>query len=440
MEAVRHTANPKFGGVVFRRTSPQITNEGGLWDASMGIYPAIGAVPQRTTLTWRFPSGSKIKFGHLQYEQNVLNWQGSEIAFIGFDELTHFTESQFFYMLSRNRSTCGVRPYIRATTNPAPGWVKSFLAPWLDKAYPNPAASGEMRWFRRREGQIIWVDEHDLDSDGHAPKSVTFIRSTVYDNKILLSVNPEYLTNLKSLPLVEQARLLHGDWDVFEGAFFSEWSETRHTEFPIPPPRHWQFFGGLDWGYAKPFCFLLAAADETGCVHIIDEVYKAGLENNEQANAVVACLHKWGLKPTDVLIAADPAMWAKKRQGESIGKADIEDFWSAGLRCVEANNNRRHGWSRVREFLHADNMLKVFKGNCPNLIRTMPLCVFDDLDPEDMDTTGDDHSEDALRYLLMTRPRPSVAPASAQDAQARHDEQIRLLMTNYTEQQEINHW
>ena len=110
-----------------------IRAEGGLWDASKSIYSLIDAAyPRDSRLEWVFPSNVKLKFSHLEYEKNIYDWQGSEIPFIGFDELTHFTSSMFFYLLSRNRSTCGVKPYIRATCNPDPdSWVADLIAWWI---------------------------------------------------------------------------------------------------------------------------------------------------------------------------------------------------------------------------------------------------------------------------------------------------------------------
>lgn len=230
MEAIRHIGNPDFGTVIFRRTSPQIRNEGGLWDESMKLYPLLGAEPRETTLEWNFPSGARIKFAHLQYEVDKLAWQGAQIPLLGFDELTHFTESQFFYLLSRNRSTCGIRPYVRATTNPdANSWVKGFLAPWLDKDHKQPAKSGEVRWFIRDGGLITWVPASTLDA-----KSVTFVRASIFDNRILLAKDPGYLANLKALSVVDRARLLEGDWDiVIDGNMFKrEWFEVVKS----PPP------------------------------------------------------------------------------------------------------------------------------------------------------------------------------------------------------------
>jgi predicted phage terminase large subunit-like protein len=231
IEPLRHVALNDFYCVIFRRTSPEITNPGGLWDESYKLYPMLKAKPRQTDLKWTFPSGSSIRFAHMEHEKDAHNWQGSQIPLIQFDELTHFTESQFFYLLSRNRSLSGVKPYVRATCNPdATSWVKDFLAPWLDKTYPFHAASGEILYMVRDNGIIHWYRtqeeaeaEHstlwnDVIRPEHVIKSVTFIAATIYDNKILLKENPEYLGNLMALPAVERARLLDGDWDALPEA------------------------------------------------------------------------------------------------------------------------------------------------------------------------------------------------------------------------------
>lgn len=233
IDAIRYAVYkpvPGYGAVIFRRTSPQITQQGGLWDESGKFYAALGGISKQTRLEWVWPHlNTKVRFAHMQYESDRFNWQGSQIAYIGFDELTHFTEDQFFYMLSRNRSMCGVRPRIRATTNPdADSWVKRFLAPWVDETFPDPAQSGEVRYFLRDGGQITWLPSGQAYPDA---KSVTFVSSTIYDNKIFLASNPEYLLNLKSLPLVERQRLLHGDWTIKPSGnkFKRHWFEIIDT-------------------------------------------------------------------------------------------------------------------------------------------------------------------------------------------------------------------
>ena len=185
--------------------------------------------------------------------------------------------------------------------------------------------------------------------------------------------------------------------------------DGKHVCLPFDIPSHWTPIEGLDWGYRAPFCHLIGFIDEAGRVVIVDEVYEPRLLNSEQAEAVVRKKAQHGV-PKSSMIACDPAMWAKKVRADGIGRADIEDFWSAGLACVEANNNRAHGFSNLRSYLGADTGLRIFKGRCPNLIRSMTLAVFSKKKPEDLDDDADippGHMDAVatLRYMLMTRPR-----------------------------------
>jgi predicted phage terminase large subunit-like protein len=220
LEPTRHLAVPEFSAVLFRQTSPQIRNPGGLWDESLKVYPHVEGQPREYALEWSFPRGAKVKFAHLQHENDKLDWQGAQIPLIGFDELTHFSESQFFYMLSRNRSLCGVRPYVRATTNPdADSWVAQFINWWIDQetGYPVPDRAGVLRWFVRVHDTMVWADSTEELAAKHPdlfPKSVTFIPASIHDNPKLLTANPEYLANLMALPLVERERLLGGNWKI----------------------------------------------------------------------------------------------------------------------------------------------------------------------------------------------------------------------------------
>lgn len=229
MEPLRHIHNPGFGAVIFRRTYPEITAEGSLWDESMQIYPLFRARPILGRLKWVFPSGAEVSFAHLQYEKDVHKYQGAQIPLICFDQLEHFSRGQFFYMLSRNRSMCGVRPYVRASCNPhADSWLAEFLAWWIaDDGYADLAREDKLRWFvRGADERLAWADSPRELKESHRalmPKSVTFIPASVYDNKILLASNPEYLANLMALPLVDRERLLGdarrgGNWKVREEA------------------------------------------------------------------------------------------------------------------------------------------------------------------------------------------------------------------------------
>jgi predicted phage terminase large subunit-like protein len=223
IEPLRHTDNPKFGAVILRRTIAEITKEGGLWDEASNIYPLLDAIPNKNEHLFTFPSGSKISFGHLQYENDKYSWKSAQIALLEFDQLEMFTESQFFYMLSRNRSASGVAPYVRATCNPEPGWLARFLDWWIDKdGYAIENRSGVIRWMVRHNNVIHWADDKkDLKKQfpDLLPKSVTFILATIYDNKIGMSNDPGYLANLQALSLVDRERLLGdrqrgGNWKI----------------------------------------------------------------------------------------------------------------------------------------------------------------------------------------------------------------------------------
>lgn len=234
LEPLRNIHIKDFGAVIFRRTSPQIRAEGGLWDASSKLYSLVkGSRAKESVLEWGFGDNVKIKFSHLEHQKNIYDWQGSEIPLIGFDELTHFTKKMFFYMLTRNRSTCGVKPYIRATCNPDPdSWVADFIDWWIgEDGYPIPERQGVIRYFMIDRDQYIWgdtrddvikkgwhvleniVEQSEIDPK-HFIKSVTFIGGSIYDNKELLTIDPSYLGNLNAQDEDTKNQLMKGNWKV----------------------------------------------------------------------------------------------------------------------------------------------------------------------------------------------------------------------------------
>lgn len=234
LEALRHKNVKGFNAVFFRRTEKQIRRKGAIWDESKMLFPLAGGQAKDTTLEWFFPSGSSIQFAHLQFDDSVRDWDGAQIALICFDELQHFSEEQFFYMMSRNRSTCGVKPYIRGSCNPDPdSWLARLLEWWIDqdRLLPDgsdnpqyglaiPERSGIIRYFVRDGENLHWADTREELQERYLDvmiKSFTFVRSSVYDNKILLDINPEYLGNLMSQMPVEKARLLDGNWKIKHG-------------------------------------------------------------------------------------------------------------------------------------------------------------------------------------------------------------------------------
>ena len=214
-------------------------NAGGLWDASFELYqkyPGANAIKSPAPY-WKFPSGAKVSFRHLERDESVHKWQGTEICLLEFDELTHFTEKMFFYMLSRNRSTAGIEPYVRCSCNPdADSWVAGFISWWIDQdtGYPLAERSGKIRYMARVNEEIVWGDtpeeviqianeaDYDVEIDENDIKSVAFVASNIYDNQILLKTNKGYLANLKALSIVERERLLYGNWKIkaAKGLFF----------------------------------------------------------------------------------------------------------------------------------------------------------------------------------------------------------------------------
>jgi hypothetical protein len=393
LEPLRHVKNPGFGGVIFRRTSPQITNEGGLWDTAEGIYPLIGAKGLVGSLDWRFPSGANVGMRHLQHESTKYNWQGTQLAYLGFDELPHFSESQFFYLISRMRSVCGVRPYCRATTNPDPGWVKRFLAPWVDKTFPDPAGSGEIRWFLRIKGQLIWARsraELEAQHPGKRPKSVTYVAASVWDNPALLQRDPDYIGNLQALPDVERARLLDGDWDVKrEGLVYPAFGTIVVHPFELPAGRD---CGGIDFGWNHPFCGLAAVLDHDDVLWVHYERYASWQTLPQHAAAL----------PQGIEWAADPCR-PESIAELRIGGHDVVPCVHLGERPILT------GIDMVSERIRT-RRLRVSQ-ECSNLVRESGLYRYDTEKNLELPIDADNHAPDALRYLVTMLDRGrAIAP------------------------------
>lgn len=178
---------------------------------------------------------------HYITESGIIN----KNCYLGFDELTHFTESQFFYLVSRNRSTCGIRPYIRATCNPDAGsWVATFIQWWIgDDGLPIAERSGKLRYFvRDEEDSLTWGDSREElierfpQYDASQILSVTFVPATLDDNPALTNKDPGYRAKLLAMPRIERLRLLGGNWKVSEGSLIErEWikSYSVHSDGSI---------------------------------------------------------------------------------------------------------------------------------------------------------------------------------------------------------------
>ena len=228
-EALRQVHIPHYRGLILRKTYPQLSE---LIDRSREIYmrafPKVKYNEQKHC--WTFPSGAKIYFGAMQHTKDRTNYQGKRYDFIDFDELTHFTWDEYSYLFSRNRPNGpGTRCYIRAQANPGGighGWVKERFV----TAAPPLTTIWEDFSVRGPSGEII-----------SGRRSRIFVPASVFDNKILMQNDPEYIMKLAQLPDAEKKALLYGDWDSFSGQVFTEWRnnpdgyESRKSTHVIEP-------------------------------------------------------------------------------------------------------------------------------------------------------------------------------------------------------------
>lgn len=220
---------PDFRCTIFRTNSTDFRKSGGLWDEAKKVYPLVGGRLREGFLDCIFESGAVVKMHGIK-DGDMHEWQSTQIPLIEYEELTHHSEKLFFYMLSRNRSTCGVRPFVRAACNPQYGsWVAKLIDWWIgEDGFPIKERSGVLRWFVRLKDQMYWADNRqDLINDFGTqiqPKSLTFIPARIYDNKILMERDPGYLSNLMALSEFDQQQLLYGNWKVrpSSGTYFKK--------------------------------------------------------------------------------------------------------------------------------------------------------------------------------------------------------------------------
>lgn len=408
IEATRQVHIPYYKGLILRKTFPQLAE---LIDKSLNYYTRAfpKAKYNASSHTWTFPSGAKIIFGSMHHSNDKINYQGQAYDFIGFDELTHFSYDEYIYLVSRNRPNGpGTRCYIRATANPGGighGWVKDRF---ITAAPPMTT---------------IWDDVEIVYPDGRKEikkKSRIFVPSTVFDNKILMQNDPNYVARLASMPEAERKALLYGDWDSYSGQYFAEFKNApshyedrrwTHVIDPFEIPESWKIYRSFDWGYNHPFSCGWYAIDTDGVAYRILELYGCTQTPNQgvkwTADKVfseihrIECEHRW-LKGKNISGIADPAIW-KAEYGESIA----ETASNHGVYFSKGDNQRIPGWLQCHYRLSFDEngypMFYVFN-NCKAFIRTVPTLIYDEHKVEDLDTEGEDHIADEWRYFCMSRP------------------------------------
>ncbi len=414
IEALRQVHVPHYKALILRKTFPQLAE---LVEKTERYYPR--AFPRArysaAAHVWSFPSGAKIVFGSMQHTADRLKYQGQAFDYIAFDELTHFTWEEYSYLFSRNRPNGpGTRVYIRATANPGGvghGWVK---ARFVDPAPPGTPVAETVEW---------------TEPDGSLRRetlSRVFIPSTVFDNPALLRSDPGYVRRLAALPDAERRALLLGDWDSFSGQVFLEWRDDpahyadrvrTHVVDPFEIPADWRIWCSLDWGYSRPFSVGWYAVAPDRRLYRVRELYGCTGTPNEGVKWEPGRLARQireieaadpNLAGREIRRVGDPAIWGSDG-AESIGALMERErvYFTKGV------NARLDGKMQVHNRLAFDAgerpMLYVFR-TCRNLIRTLPALVYDAADVEDVDTRGEDHAYDELRYVCMANPIP--APAS----------------------------
>jgi len=436
VEALRQVHIPHYRAILFRKTYPQLSE---LIDRSHALYaPAFPKARYHDTRhCWVFPSGARIYFGAMQHSKDKANYQGKRYDFIGFDELTHFTWEEYSYMFSRNRPSRapGAKEktlcYIRATTNPGGighGWVKQRF---IDAAQPGTPI---------RETVQVTLPDGEVRE---IIRDRVFIPATVFDNQALLAENPEYLGSLALLPEKERNALLYGNWDSFEGQYFTEFraspdpvrcreagitveqakQQGRWTHVIAPldlnsgSRRGWKIWRSYDFGYAKPFSCAWWAVDYDGTIYRILELYgctgvpdegvKWTPDRQFREIAKIEQTHPW-LKGKPIRGVADPAIWDKSR-GESI--ADTAAAY--GIFFTPGDHARIPGWMQCHYRLQFDEngyaRCYIFEG-CKGFLRTIPLMLYDTTRPEDLDSSLEDHIADEWRYFCMSRPVKPLRP------------------------------
>lgn len=411
MEALRQVHIPYYKAIIFRKTYPQLEE---LIDKSLHYYNRAEPHARYNAgkHIWTFPSGAQILFRSMPHLSDRTNYQGHAYDFIGFDELTHFTWDEYSYLFSRNRPNGpGTRVYTRATANPGGighGWVKERFV----------SAAPPMT--------TIWEEVPVVFPDGHTEnrkKSRIFVPSTVFDNKILLENDPGYLTRLASMPDAERRALLYGDWDSFSGQVFTEWRNDpdhykdhkfTHVIEPFQIPADWSIWCGLDWGYSRPFSVGWYAVNRNRQMVRIREYYGCTGTPNEgvkmEPGAVARKIKEIeaddpNLRGRTIHRVGDPAIWGSDGT-ESIGALMERErvFFERG------DHARIDGKMQVHHRLAFDTQgyprLQVFN-TCKHFIRTVPALVYDEANVEDIDTDGEDHIYDELRYVCMRNPVPA---------------------------------
>lgn len=380
---------PKSKQLILRRTFPEL--EKSLIRVHLELYPREIYTYNSSNHVGRFKNGSIIDFSYCDNEKDVFKYQSAEYDVIRFDELTHFTEDMYVYLLSRIRG---------ANTNPK-----------MAKSSTNPGGVGHS-WVKER-----FIDIGEPNKEHRIGKTTrVFIPSKVQDNKFLLDVDPEYIDRLQNLSEKDQRILLYGDWDIFDGQYFNEFKRDIHVIEPFVIPSHWKKYIAMDYGLDM-LAVLWIARDTEGNAYVYKEIHESNLIVSE------ACKRIKEINDNEEYeyIYAPRDLWNRRQE---TGKSVADIFYENGVMLTKTSVDRVDGWLATKEWIKViesrdietgeetkTSKLKVFR-NCNNLIKNLPQVQIDEKNPNDVATQPHEltHICDALRYFCVNFTRPTETP------------------------------
>ena len=405
-DALRDLNHPQFNGLLLRRTTEELRE---LVQKSQELYPkAIPGIKwSERQMTWRTPTGGRLWMSFLEREQDVTRYQGQAFNWIGFDELAQWpTPYPWDYLRSRLRTTsAGLKTYMRATANPG-----GLGGHWVKKMFIDPAVPGKSFWATElNTGEKLveppfHVDGSVNERGGQGLFKRLFIPAKLSDNPYLYE-DGMYEKNLLSLPENERNRLLYGNWDIVDGAAFTEWNPDVHVVEPYDIPYGWRKFRACDYGYGSHTSVLWFAVTPEEQIVLYREMYVSKVLAVDLADMILETEKDDGPIAYGVL---DSSLW--HRRGDP-GPSLAEQMISRGCKwrpSDRSKGSRVSGKNECHRRLQIDEWTGeprfVVFNHCRNFIAHIPVLPTDPNNPEDVDTKAEDHDYDAWRYAMMTRP------------------------------------
>lgn len=412
---------PDYRAVLFRRKTTQFSK---LLDEGKKYYPILGGelILKRTGdpgPSFNFPSGARIFICHMEQEDNKEDHQGQEYQYVGFDELTQFTITQYTYLFSRLRNTVpGLFTRIRATTNPTGSgllWVKKRFI----KSGNLELTPGKVYNFEPPESDIKDDPMGKLvEKKSTISKTRQFIPGKLDENKILSEYDPNYALNIKLMGKQYEEALLNGDWDAFGGDFFADFNGRLMKKDPFEIPQHWKLIGSLDPGWSSPCSFSLHASDENGIVYTLFTYYEAKISPQEHAQAIKKRIDEFpwtrGRMP-NIIVSGTDAFAKKEKYAIEATERTVEDvFLREGLVLTPAKTDRILGWMAWKQLMRLNKWF-YFDFYNDHLINELSSVESDERQPEDIKGRGNDpnvpdHALDQVRYGLMSLFKAPEAP------------------------------